>query len=144
MTENPGPGGALSANLPEAGRRRRRRVRLLLALAAVALASLGAFWLRRPQPTEVQLATVVREDLQAKVTANGKVQAQRKVDISATVAGQITQIAVREGDRVRKGQFLLQIDSANPRAAARSSESSDRDFLVSVADTYRRMAGITA
>jgi multidrug efflux pump subunit AcrA (membrane-fusion protein) len=84
---------------------------------------------RGPEPTLVQTARVAREDLQAKVTANGKVQAQRKVDISATIAGQVTHLAVKEGDRVRKGQFLLQIDAANPRAAARSSEASMQALL---------------
>jgi HlyD family secretion protein len=79
---------------------------------------------RGPKPTEVQTGTVAREDLQAKVSANGKVQAKRKVDISATVAGQVTRIAVEEGDAVKKGQFLLQIDSANPLATAKSAEAS--------------------
>jgi HlyD family secretion protein len=63
------------------------------------------------------------------VTANGKVQAQRKVDISATIAGQITHLAVREGDRVARGQFLLQIDPVSPRATARSSEASMEALL---------------
>jgi len=76
---------------------------------------------RGPKPTPVQTALVAREDLQAKVTANGKVQAQKKVDISATIPGQITQLAVEEGDAVRKGQLLLQIDATNPRAVARST-----------------------
>jgi HlyD family secretion protein len=96
-------------------------------LGAVALVVAGGTWWalhRGPEPTEVQVAAVGREDLQAKVTANGKVQAQRKVDLSATVAGQVTRLAVKEGDVVKKGQLLLQIDSANPRAAARSSEAS--------------------
>ena len=69
---------------------------------------------RGPKPTPVQTATVGREDLQAKVTANGKVQAQKKVDISATIPGQVTHLAVEEGDRVKKGQFLLQIDAGQP------------------------------
>jgi HlyD family secretion protein len=84
---------------------------------------------RGPKPTSVQTAVVGREDLQAKVTANGKVQAQKKVEISATIPGQVTQLAVREGDAVKKGQFLLQIDAVNPRAAARSSEFSMQALL---------------
>ena len=79
---------------------------------------------RGPKPHEVQVAKVGREDLQAKVTSNGKVQAQKKVDISATIPGQVTHLAVKEGDAVKKGQFLLQIDSANPRAAARGNAAS--------------------
>jgi RND family efflux transporter MFP subunit len=46
-----------------------------------------------------------------------------------TLAGQVTRIAVKEGDRVKKGQFLLQIDPANPRAAARGSEASMQALL---------------
>lgn len=103
-----------------------KRTRWIVAGVAVVVVGGAAFfaWNRRPKATPVQLATVGREDLQAKVTANGKVQAQRKVEISATIPGQITQLAVDEGDVVEKGQFLLQIDATNPRAVARSSEFS--------------------
>jgi HlyD family secretion protein len=105
--------------------------RLLLgAIGALILAVGGGVWAkRRPKPTPVETAVVGREDLQAKVTANGKVQAKRKVDISATIAGQIVHLAVKEGDRVKKGDFLLQIDAANPRANARSSSFSMEAIL---------------
>ncbi len=98
----------------------------LIAAGVVLLAGAGGLYFknRGPKPTEVQVAKVGREDLQAKVSANGKVQAQRKVDISATVAGQVTRIAVEEGDPVKKGQFLLQIDSANPLAFAKGAQAS--------------------
>ena len=103
-----------------------KRKWLWIGLIVVILAVAGgvAASRRGPKPTEVQMAQVGREDVQAKVSANGKIQAQKKVDISATIAGQITRLAVEEGDRVTKGQFLLQIDAANPRAAARSNEYS--------------------
>ncbi len=77
-----------------------------------------------PKPTEVQVGSVGREDLQAKVSANGKIQAQKKVDVSATVPGQITNIAVEEGDSVKKGQLLAQIDPVSTRAQVRGSEAS--------------------
>lgn len=103
----------------------KKKTKILIAGTLVALTGAGfAFARRGPKPTEVEVATVGREDLQAKVTANGKVQARKKVDISATIPGQITHLAVKEGDVVRKGQFLLQIDATNPRASARSSEFS--------------------
>jgi HlyD family secretion protein len=106
-----------------------KRKRLWLILGFVLLAFVLGGWAlarRGGDATEVQVATVGREDLQAKVTANGKVQAQKKVDLSATIAGQITHLAVKEGDRVKKGQFLLQIDQTNPRASARGAEASLR------------------
>jgi HlyD family secretion protein len=103
-----------------------KRKVLWILIAVVLLAALGGFAYskRGPQPTEVQTTKVGREDLQAKVSANGKIQAQKKVDISATIPGQITHLAFEEGDEVKKGQFLLQIDQVNPRAMARSNEFS--------------------
>src|SRR5215218_7201803 len=103
-----------------------KRKVLWIIVAVLLLVALGGFAYSRrgPKPTEVQTAKVGRENLQAKVSANGKIQAQKKVDISATIPGQITHLAVEEGDRVEKGQFLLQIDAVNPRAAARSNEHS--------------------
>ncbi len=109
-----------------------RRRRLGWGLGALAVIGAGVTWFvmnRGPKPTPVQLATVERSDLQARVTANGRVQAQKKVDMSATIAGQVTRLEVEEGDRVTKGQFLLQIDATNPRAVARSTEASMRALV---------------
>lgn len=105
--------------------------RLLFGAIGALVLIVGAvvYFQRRPKPTPVEVSTVGREDLQAKVTANGRVQAKRKVDISATIAGQIVHLAVKEGDRVKKGDFLLQIDAANPRASARSSSFSMEAIL---------------
>jgi len=72
----------------------------------------------------VTTAKVEKIDLVSKVTANGKVQAQRKVDMSALVMGQIVNLAVKEGDHVKKGQLLLQIDRAQLAAQAQGREAS--------------------
>src|SRR6266540_1563688 len=65
---------------------------------------------KREKGIEVRFEQVGRRDLVAAVTASGKIQPKKKVDISADITGRITRIAVREGDLVQKGQFLLQID----------------------------------
>jgi len=95
------------------------------------LGGIGAFAMskRGPKPKGVQIAKVERQDLQAKVSANGKIQATKKVDISATVPGQVVQLAVQEGDPVKKGQFLMQLDSVNFRAGAKSSQFSMQALL---------------
>jgi HlyD family secretion protein len=72
----------------------------------------------------VTTAKVEKVDLVSKVTANGKIQAQRKVDMSALVMGQIVNLAVKEGDHVKKGQLLLQIDRAQLAAQAQGREAS--------------------
>ena len=67
--------------------------------------------------TEVRLEKVARRDLVSAVTASGKIEAKTSVDISADITGRIIRIAVREGDLVSKGQFLIQIDPAQYQAA---------------------------
>src|SRR5213083_432250 len=76
-------------------------------LIALVMVSASA---KREKGIEVRFETVGRRDLVAAVTASGKIQPKKKVDISADITGRITRIAVREGDLVQKGQFLLQID----------------------------------
>jgi HlyD family secretion protein len=60
---------------------------------------------------------VARRDLVSAVTASGKIEAKTSVDISADITGRIIRLAVREGDLVTKGQFLIQIDPAQYQAA---------------------------
>ena len=72
--------------------------------------------------TEVRMEEVARRDLVSAVTASGKIEPQTSVDISADITGRIIQIAVEEGDLVRKGQFLLQIDPAQYQAAVSRAE----------------------
>lgn len=85
----------------------------------------------------VQAAEVKRTRLVSKVSANGKIQAVTKADISANVMGQVTKLAVKEGDRVKKGQFLLEIDPTRARAdvagASAGAEASQADFITAQA-----------
>jgi HlyD family secretion protein len=76
--------------------------------------------------TPVTFGKVERQDLTSKVSANGQIDAQRKVDLSANVMGQIVNLAVREGDVVKKGDFLLQIDRKQLAASAQGAEASVR------------------
>ena len=84
---------------------------------------------KREKGVEVRFEHVGRRDLVAAVTASGKIQPKKKVDVSADITGRITRIAVREGDYVQKGQFLLQIDptiyEANLQRAQATISSSE-------------------
>lgn len=71
----------------------------------------------------VRMAEVGREDLVATVTASGTIRPKTKVDISADITGRINRIAVKEGDWVDKGDFLVQIDAAPYEAAVSRSEA---------------------
>jgi HlyD family secretion protein len=58
----------------------------------------------------VQTEAVTRRDITMVISASGSIRPKRKVDISASTIGKVTKVAVKEGEFVRKGQFLLQID----------------------------------
>jgi HlyD family secretion protein len=103
---------------------RRMKVGLLVAIVVLAAAGVVAFRINRSKnaATEVRLEQVSRRDLVSAVTASGKIEAKTSVDISADITGRIIDIAVREGDMVKRGQFLLQIDPAQYQAAVARAE----------------------
>ena len=86
-----------------------------------------------PRVTTTRVAV---EDMVSKVTANGKVQAERKVDMSALVMGQIVNLAVRNGDPVRKGDFLLQIDR-NQAAAGEAGSAAALQASLAARDSAK-------
>ncbi len=59
---------------------------------------------------EVYTYKVERGNILSTVTASGRIEPRTKVNISSNVLGEIVELAVKEGDEVRKGDFLLQID----------------------------------
>ncbi len=73
--------------------------------------------------TEVRIEAVQKRDLVASVTASGQVQPQTKVDVAADISGRIVRLAVKEGQLVQKGQFLLEIDPALYVAAVQRAEA---------------------
>ena len=93
---------------------------VLLALAGIAAT---VFSRRQDQGIRVSAETIQRRDLEAIVSASGKIEPQKTVNISAQSMGRVTRLAVNEGDRVKAGQFLLQIDAVNAEAAVRRDEA---------------------
>jgi HlyD family secretion protein len=72
---------------------------------------------------EVRTELVQPRDLVASVTASGQVRPQTKVDLSSDITGKIVRLAVKEGQMVTQGQFLLQIDPQQQEAAVQRSEA---------------------
>ena len=64
-----------------------------------------------------------RRDLVAAVTASGKIDAEKTVDVTADITGRILKLAVKEGDVVKKGQFLVQIDPVQFEGAVSRGEA---------------------
>lgn len=103
--------------------KKRRLVYLFLFLILAALAGAGGYyWYRRGIPV-VQTTRVKRSDIVAVVTASGEIRPRDYVHITASAFGSITGIYVKEGDRVRKGQLLAQLESVQPAADVRAQEA---------------------
>ena len=104
-----------------------RGMKIGLGIVAVLLVGGGVVAFRINQKkkagTEVRMQQVSHRDLVSAVTASGKIEPKTSVDISADITGRIIRIAVREGDQVRKGQFLIQIDPAEYQAAVNRAEA---------------------
>jgi HlyD family secretion protein len=64
----------------------------------------------------VQTGKVIQEDLASVVTASGEINPRTYISIGAEYQGQLTDILVKEGDHVKKGQLLAKIDSAQSEA----------------------------
>jgi HlyD family secretion protein len=92
-------------------------------LVAVAIGGLTAAK-RGNKAVEVRTEQVQKKDLVASVTASGQVQPQLKVDLSSDITGKIVRLAVKEGQMVSKGQFLLQIDPQQAEAAVQRMDAS--------------------
>jgi HlyD family secretion protein len=96
-------------------------VAIVFVLGAVAFAN---FKFKKTDGITVTTEAVQKRHLEAMVSASGKIQPKRDVNISADTMGRVTDLAVDEGHRVTKGQFLLQIDPRNLRTAVQRTEAS--------------------
>jgi HlyD family secretion protein len=94
-----------------------------LALILIGAAAGSAWWFRRPNAPAVTVEAVRTRDLEAVVSASGKIQPKRFVNISADTSGRVVDLAVNEGDRVVPGQFLMQIDPRTLRTRVESGQA---------------------
>lgn len=92
------------------------------ALLLVIVLVLVSVMTSRESGVQVEYESVQRRDLVAIVSASGELEPQQKIDISATTPGEVVRIGVIEGQRVRRGDFLLQLDPV-PAAAAAAGQS---------------------
>ncbi|MCU0251371.1 MAG: efflux RND transporter periplasmic adaptor subunit [Vicinamibacterales bacterium] len=80
-------------------------------------------YFKREKGVEVQVEKIKKHDLESIVSASGKIQARTTVNISAQSMGRVTKLAVEEGDRVKQGQFLLEIDPRQLRTQVENREA---------------------
>jgi HlyD family secretion protein len=89
----------------------RTKIVIGVLVVLIGAAVVGAnFYYQRDRGVQVNTEAIRARDLEAIVSASGKIQPKRQVNISANTMGKVTRLAVEEGQRVKAGQFLLEID----------------------------------
>jgi HlyD family secretion protein len=110
---------------------------LLLLAAVIAASVIGS----RGDLPEVKTARVERRALiESKVTANGEVRPTQFINLTAEVSGRVTDIFVKEGDQVTKGQPLLRVD---PTQQASATSLQEAGLRASQAEAQNQMAAVT-
>jgi HlyD family secretion protein len=99
---------------------RKGRTWLVLGVLAV-LAVIPVF--TRPGPLKVRTTTLERGPIRSLISTNGKVEPIRNFEAHAPAATTVKRLLVKEGDHVRQGQLLLQLDDADLRSQAAHAQA---------------------
>ena len=78
----------------------------------------------RKNVATVQTGKVMRQDLATVVSASGEIKPKTYVNVGANAFGKITHLYVKEGDHVKKGQLLAQIENVQPEADVNANQAS--------------------
>jgi len=122
-----------------------KKIAIGVGVVVVFLAIVGAtVYNSRKNLVVVQTGKVVREDLSSVVTASGEIKPKTYVNVGANAFGKITHLYVKEGDHVKRGQLLAQLEnvqSAADVAATRASlGASETDFVAADAGSKTAVA----
>src|SRR5438093_4971123 len=96
---------------------------VLMVVAGLSAVGYGMFVRNRGVVT-VQTGRAIRQDLTQTVSANGEIKPKKYVNVSSNMMGRIVRLPVKEGDRVREGSLLVQLESIQSEADVRSAEAS--------------------
>ncbi|HUA16891.1 MAG TPA: efflux RND transporter periplasmic adaptor subunit [Verrucomicrobiae bacterium] len=92
-----------------------------LALIFIAVIALYSYF--HNTPLKVRATTVERGSIRSVVSTNGKIEPIRNFEAHAPIATTVQHLLVKEGDHVRKGQLLLQLDDADIRSQAARAQA---------------------
>lgn len=130
--------------------------KVLIGVAAVAVLG-GIVWFSVYQVNKgvvtVQSGQVLRQDLTSVVTASGEVRPKNYTNVLGEGYGKITDIVVKEGDYVRRGDVLLRVESVQPGADVQAQEASvdgaeagvkaaDANYQTAIATLAQRQADL--
>ena len=99
---------------------------ILITATSVVVVVLFLTWAKRPKPIDIIIASADQGEVQRTVTNTraGTLKACRRAGLSPAIGGQISRLPVKEGDKVKKGQVLLEMwnDDINAQVSLAKSE----------------------
>src|SRR5438270_11585463 len=98
---------------------------IIAAVIVVAISSIAGYGIfaRNRGVVAVQAGRVFRQDLTQTVSANGQIKPKKYVNVSSNMMGRIDRLPVKEGDRVRVGDLLAQLESIQTEADVKAAEA---------------------
>jgi len=98
----------------------RKKKTIIFAGALLVIVLIVVFNMRAQRETtlKVTVEKVKKQNLTSIISASGEIKPKKSINISAHVPGRIDKIGVKEGDRVKAGDFLLKLDSTQYEANA--------------------------
>ena len=111
----------------------RRKYSILTILVTLAL--VGCQAQAQAKPTAQQTATIKRGNLTATISAAGTVMARSQVALTFETSGQVKEINVKVGDKVKVGQVLAKLDSTDLAVAVTKSQLTLDTYKIKLAQT---------
>ena len=112
---------------PLTAKQRRARRKKQIIYGSIALLALwvvaSIIWNKREKPIPVTTETAIRKTIVQTVSATGKIQPEVEVKISPEVAGEIIELPVEDGMRVKKGDLLVKIKPDSYKALLEQQEA---------------------
>ncbi len=95
-----------------------RQSRKIIIVVVITIIAAAIWYVTRPNPIDVELATIMRGNVEATVvnTRAGTIKSCQRANLSPALGGQISMIWVKEGDRVIKDQRLMELWNADLKA----------------------------
>jgi HlyD family secretion protein len=93
-------------------------------VVVIGLTTFGMMQKSKGKVQQVTVATARTKDVVQKVKAPGTIEPRTIVKISADIPGRVVHLAVHEGDVVKRGQLLLELDNTQYDASVRSTQAS--------------------
>jgi HlyD family secretion protein len=97
------------------------RTRWIIGALVIVAVALGVW--RMTTPAQLRTVTIERRDIVETLAVVGRVRPPSRATLGASIAGTVTEVRVREGDRISRGDVLLRLEDREAAAAVRQAEA---------------------